>query len=289
VSPDHVLPTAGGAEAFTLLARALPWRAPVVVHPQFTEPEAALLAAGHRPRRVVLNAADGFALGDDRVPADADLVLVGNPTNPTGVLHPADVLRRLLRPGRVVCVDEAFMDAIPGERESLLSGPFEGLVVLRSLTKTWGLAGLRAGYAVGNPAVIEAMRRQQPPWSVSTPALAAIEACLTPDALALAAEAAHEIGRRRDFLTEALAAVGLPVAGSPAAPFVLVDTSSWQPPGRPLTWVRDELRQAGFAARRGETFPGLGPGWIRMAVRDEETSRALVKALLAIDASRDTP
>ena len=52
---DQVLPTAGGAEAFTLLARALRPRRPVVVHPQFTEPEAALLAAGHRPERVILD------------------------------------------------------------------------------------------------------------------------------------------------------------------------------------------------------------------------------------------
>ena len=51
--------------------------------------------------------------------------------------------------------------------------------VLRSLTKTWGLAGLRAGYAVGDAAVIADLRRQQPPWSVSTPALAVIAACLT--------------------------------------------------------------------------------------------------------------
>ena len=150
-----MLPSAGGAELFTLLARARRWTAPVVVHPQFTEPEAALRAAGYHPRRVILPADHGFRLDPSQVPADADLVIIGNPTNPTGVLHPAELLRRLVRPGRLLVVDEAFMDAVPGEPETLITGgSMDGVLVLRSLTKTWGLAGLRAGYAVGDPAVI---------------------------------------------------------------------------------------------------------------------------------------
>ena len=47
--------------------------------------------------------------------------MVGNPTNPTGTLHPAATLRRLLRPGRIVVVDEAFMDAVPGEPETMIT------------------------------------------------------------------------------------------------------------------------------------------------------------------------
>ncbi|MFD7892966.1 aminotransferase class I/II-fold pyridoxal phosphate-dependent enzyme, partial [Streptomyces albidoflavus] len=137
VAPERVLLTSGAAEAFVLLARALPVRRPVVVHPQFTEPEAALRDAGHRVERVLLREADGFCLDADAVPDEADLVVVGNPTNPTSVLHPARELARLARPGRVLVVDEAFMDAVPGEREALAGRTdLPGLVVLRSLTKT---------------------------------------------------------------------------------------------------------------------------------------------------------
>jgi cobyrinic acid a,c-diamide synthase len=57
VAVDHVLPSAGGAEAFTLLARALRATRPLIIHPQFTEPEAALIAAGHRPERLILSTA----------------------------------------------------------------------------------------------------------------------------------------------------------------------------------------------------------------------------------------
>jgi cobyrinic acid a,c-diamide synthase len=286
VDESQVLPTSGGAEAFTLLARALSPRRPLVVHPQFTEPEAALLAAGHRPHRLLLQPADGFVLDPDRVDPQADLVMIGNPTNPTSVLHPADAIRALVRPGRVVCVDEAFMDAVPGETESLLHGDLDGVLVIRSLTKTWGLAGLRAGYVVGDSELVAALRRQQQPWSVSTPALAVTVACLTPSALAVATEAAHEFGRLRSCLVDALASVGLPVAGSPAAPFVLVDTSGWD---GAAGWVRHALRERGFAARRGETFPGLGPNYIRLAVRDELTTRALAEALRDIAESQGRP
>lgn len=171
---EHVLLTAGVAEAFVLLARALPARRPVVVHPQFTEPEAALLDAGRPVRRVLLDPGTGFRLDPAAVaavPEDADLVVIGNPTNPTSVLHPAAALRQLARPGRTLVVDEAFMDAVPGEPESLAGRrDVPGLVVLRSLTKTWGLAGLRIGYVLADPATVTALAAAQPLWAVSTPA-----------------------------------------------------------------------------------------------------------------------
>jgi cobyrinic acid a,c-diamide synthase len=278
VTVDQVLPTAGGAEAFTLLARAFRPDRPLIIHPQFTEPEAALIAAGHRPDRLILPPASNFQLRADQLPVQADLIIIGNPTNPTSVLHPAALLNSLRRPGRVVVVDEAFMDAVPGEPETMIRDDLTGLLVLRSLTKTWGLAGLRAGYVIGEPKLIAALREQQPPWSVSTPALAAIIACLTPDARSLAAAAADEIASRRTYLVEQLASVGLRVACQPQAPFVLVDTGGVRRDREP-GWIRLALRDHGFAVRRGETFPGLGPDWIRIAVREPETTDQLVAAL----------
>ena len=278
LSADQVLPTAGGAEAFTLLARAFRSERPLIVHPQFTEPEAALVAAGHQPKRLILSRATGFRLEADQVPVGADLIMLGNPTNPTSVLHPAALIDSLRRPGRLVAVDEAFMDAVPGETETMIRDDLTGLVVLRSLTKTWGLAGLRAGYVIGEPQLIAAMRHQQPPWSVSTPALAAMVACLTPLARSVAAAAAQELAAQRAYLVEQLADVGLEVAGQPSAPFVLVDTSGVRGDREP-GWVRIRLHDHGLAVRRGETFPGLGPDWVRIAVREPETTDQLVTAL----------
>ncbi|MEU4148126.1 Rv2231c family pyridoxal phosphate-dependent protein CobC [Streptomyces parvulus] len=273
---ERVLLTAGAAEAFVLLARALKVRWPVVVHPQFTEPEAALRDAGHSVGRVLLRAADGFRLDPGAVPEEADLVVVGNPTNPTSVLHPAEVLAGLARPGRTLVVDEAFMDAVPGEREALAGRTdVPGLVVLRSLTKTWGLAGLRIGYVLAAPETVAELERAQPLWPVSTPALAAAEACVAPRALAEAAHAAHRVAADRAHLIAGLgefAAAGLRVVEPAEGPFVLVRLPD-------AAAVRGRLRGLGFAVRRGDTFPGLGEEWLRLAVRDRGTSDAFLRAL----------
>ncbi|GGR91734.1 aminotransferase [Streptomyces aureoverticillatus] len=274
VAPERVLLTAGAAEAFVLLARALRVRRPVVVHPQFTEPEAALRDAGHVVGRVLLRAEDGFRLDPGAVPEDADLVVVGNPTNPTSVLHPAADLARLARPGRVLVVDEAFMDAVPGEREALAGRvDVPGLVVLRSLTKTWGLAGLRIGYVLADPALVAELSRAQPLWPVSSPALAAAEACVSPRALAEAGHVAHRVAAERRHLVAGLLELpGVRVVGPAEGPFVLVRVAGGG-------GVREGLRERGFAVRRGDTFPGLGPEWVRVAVRDRATADSFLSAL----------
>lgn len=285
VDPSCVLPTAGGAEAFTLLARALEPRPCLVVHPQFTEPEVALRAAGHSVQRHLLQPEDGFRLDPATVASGPDLVVVGNPTNPTGRLHPAADLLALRRDGRVLVVDEAFMDAVPGETESLLrERDLHGVLVLRSLTKTWGLAGLRAGYVVGDPELVARLAAVQPPWSVSAPALAAMAACSSPEAVGSAADEAGTITTHRAVLVELLTEAGFPPVPGSAAPFVLVDTASLGPQS-----VREQLAERGFAVRRGETFPGLGPTWIRLAVRPPDVSTALAEALTDLRRSHRVP
>ena len=144
--------------------------APVVVHPQFTEPEAALRAAGHAverrgPRRRV-------PLDPAAVPADADLVVVGQPHQPDlGAAPGGHDLAALARPGRMLVVDEAFADTRarragePGRADATCPG----LVVLRSLTKTWGLAGLRVGYVLAAPADEQVLARPRRPGRCPLP------------------------------------------------------------------------------------------------------------------------
>ena len=273
VDPAMVLPVAGAAEAFTLIARALPGDA-LIVHPQFTEPEAALRAAGRDPRRHLLSRDTGFRLIPSQVPA-ADLIIVGNPTNPTGVLHRADDLVAL--PAATLVVDEAFMDAVPGEPETLIAPSMPGRLVLRSLTKTWGLAGLRIGYVVGDPALIALLAAQQPPWSVSTPAIRAAVACTSGRAAAEAARLADEAAVDRDDLAARLTDAGLDVVPG-RAPFVLADTAALS-----ASSLRGPLAERGFAVRRGETFPGLGPTWLRFAVRTPDVHRRLATALAELE------
>ena len=262
-----VLATAGAAEAFSLVARLRPWQLPVVVHPQFTEPHAALEQAGHAVTEVVLPAP--FELDPALVPDDADLVVVGNPTNPTGVLHPAATIRTLLRPGRLVVVDEAFMDTVPREPESLAGDTDPGLLVIRSLTKHWSIPGVRAGYALGSPDVVAQLRRGQVPWSLSTTAVAAMIACATDEASAESERRAHEIVEWRGALEKGLADLGIEHVPSSAS-FVLARVGAG---------VHGRLREAGVAVRRADTFPGLDLEWVRIAVRPPAVSDLLLDAL----------
>ncbi|GAA3523605.1 hypothetical protein GCM10022234_19910 [Aeromicrobium panaciterrae] len=267
--PDEVLATAGAAEAFGLIARARPWRRPVIVHPQFTEPDVALLAAGHQPEHVLTDPANGFVLDPALVPDDADLVMIGNPTNPTSVLHPEQSLRALMRPGRVVVVDEAFMDSVPDERHTLAAIPDPQLLVVRSLTKLWSIPGVRAGYVLGSPQLLAELKAHQAPWSVSTAAIAAMVATSDPEALAEAARRTTRIGQHRRVLTDGLTELGIHHVPA-AAPFVLAKIGAG---------AHERLRSAGYAVRRADSFPGLDDTWVRIAVRRPDTTRKLLATL----------
>jgi histidinol-phosphate/aromatic aminotransferase/cobyric acid decarboxylase-like protein len=258
-----------------MLARARDWRRPVVVHPQFTEPHAALEQAGHRVTEVVL--AEPFTLDPASVPDDADLVVIGNPTNPTGVLHPADLLRSLYRPGRLVVVDEAFMDAVPGEPETL-AGDSRALVI-RSLTKHWSIPGVRAGYVLGPADVIADLRREQSPWSVSTTAASAIRACTSDAARAESERRAHAIVEWRRELTDGLTELGVAHVPSSAS-FVLAHLGEGG---------HAALRHAGIAVRRADTFPGLDGSWVRIAVRPHEQTHRLLTTVTSWLSGRQSP
>ncbi|MDX6647607.1 MAG: histidinol-phosphate aminotransferase [Miltoncostaeaceae bacterium] len=272
-SPEEVVLTNGAAEAFWLVAAGLRPRRAVCVHPGFTEPEAALRAHG-RPVERVLRRAGDFALAADAVPDGADLVVVGNPNNPTGTLEPAAALARLAHPGRALVVDEAFMEFVPGEPESLAGrGDLPGLVVVRSLTKLWGLAGLRAGYLLAPARLAERLRAVRPPWSANALALAAVRACC--GQAAAARRAAEAIGAERERLSADLAALSGVRVWPSAANFVLARV----PDGAA---VHARLLERGLAVRPCHTFPGLGPDHLRVTVRRPEANRRLAAALAEV-------
>ena len=255
---DEVALLAGAAEGFALLANLRP-RLAALIAPSFTEPDAALRAAGVAVTHVVLD--PPFGLAGARVPDAADLVVVGNPTNPTGVLHTREQILSLRRPGRIVVVDEAFADAIPGEPQSLAALRLPDVVVLRSLTKTWALAGLRVGYALGAPEILATLTSTRPHWPVGTLPLTAIAACSGPAAVAEAEAGARELVAMRAEMVAGLRSVGAEAVDGDA-PFVLFTVGD-------AALLRKHLHTKGIAVRRCDTFVGLAGQYLRAAVRPE--------------------
>ena len=269
-APDEIVPTNGAAEALWLLPAALRPRLAACVHPAFTEAEAALRAHGVPVARVQCDPERGFALDPAAVPDDADLVVLGNPASPSGTLDRAAALLALRRPGRVVVVDEAFMDLVPGEPASLVRQPLDDVLVVRSLTKALAIPGLRAGYAVAAPPLATMLRAVRPPWSCNALALAALAAAARrPAELAAAAERAQT---ERQDLERRLAALPHVRTWPAAANFVLVEV----PDGPALVAA---LRERAIAVRPAASFPGLGANHLRITARAPEQNARLVAAL----------
>jgi histidinol-phosphate aminotransferase len=255
--PDEVVMLNGAVQGYGLL-RA---RRPVVVHPQFMEPDRVLGA-----ERVVLE--EPWVLDPDVVPAGADLVVVGNPTNPTGVLHPREVVAALAREGRVVLVDEAFMDFVPGEAESLAGERLPGVVVLRSLTKILAVPGLRVGYALAEPELAARLRGARQAWAVNALALVAAREATSERLAPIAARAQRD----RAALASALRDVKV---HDGAANFVLVH----MPHVDGVELATRLRRDHGIAIRPAGTFPGLQAGHVRLTARVGEADARLVDAL----------
>jgi cobalamin biosynthetic protein CobC len=110
---------------------------------------------------------------------DADVVVVVNPDNPTGRLMPTQTLRGIA--ARLLIVDEAFIDLLPNEA-SLAADLPDNAIVLRSFGKTYGLAGVRLGFAIAPGPLAQRLREELGPWAVSGPALSIGAAALADDA-----------------------------------------------------------------------------------------------------------
>lgn len=275
----EIVPTNGAAEALWLLGPALRPALAACVHPGFTEGEAGLHAHGIPVVRVQRDQDRDFAVDPAQIPDAADLVVVGNPASPSGTLDPAATILALRRPGRVVVVDEAFMDLVTGEPGTLARTRLDDVIVVRSLTKALGVPGLRVGYAIAAPALAERLRVVRPPWSANALALAALCAAAAHPA-ELAAIAEQAAAQRTDLEGRLRAIDGVAVWPG-AANFVLVAVAD----GPALVAA---LRAERIAVRPASSFPGLDARHIRITARDPQRNArvaAVVAAAVAVTAA----
>ena len=293
VLPDAVLPGNGAAELFTWAARDAAEAGPsVLAVPGFADYGRALATWGGVSGPWPLPLRWQAAFPQPLPPPPAGAVLwITNPHNPTGQLWSRPSLEPLLSRYELVIVDEAFLPLAPGgEAHSLvpLVAEHPNLVVICSLTKLYGIAGLRLGYAIAAPERLARWAAWRDPWPVNGVAAAVGERLL-------ADPQAEERWRARvqawvqgegPWLAGRLAQLpGLQVLPS-ATNFLLLQGVDRQGAPRSLEPLRLAVeRHHRVLLRDCRSFAGLGESWLRIALQDRAGNRRLHRAL-AIESDR---
>lgn len=284
--PASILPGNGTADLIHLISR---WRkggrAGIPV-PTFTEYARAVRADGGEVLTWRFPEENGFSgEGFPRVlrQMPADLVFLCNPNNPTGRIWPVEVLNECVelceQKGILLIVDEAYLELSEDPaRASLaaLAGRRRSLLVLRSMTKTFGIPGLRIGYAVGHPQEIARLEAFQPPWSLNTLAAEA-GIWFLKQGENRTAEWRNRLASARVEMTHALRGMpGLRPVPSEAN-FLLCRSD------RETAVVAQALERQKILIRRCDDFDGLEPDrFFRAAVRRPRENQRLLAALKEI-------
>jgi histidinol-phosphate aminotransferase len=206
---------------------------------------------------------------DEARRSEANVAMISSPNNPTGNrLLDEESLVALLRalPGCTVIVDEAYAE-YTGRSFAPLVRRFENLVVLKTFSKAYGLAGLRVGYVVAHPRVAAEARRYQIPWAVDSLALLAAETALGDQAYL--ATIVARIRREVEAFGPALAGVGGVRVFPTDANFHLVELRSL-----------DEARLTAALARRGLVVRRRDdmPGFVRVTCMTPQANARLLEA-----------
>jgi len=275
VSDENVLVGSGSVELIRLAALAYFGRGDsvLIIEPTFGEYEVACQISGasiikqrRAPKSFQLDIEETIGLIQQHRPKG---IFIDNPNNPTGQYLSQAKFEKLLDAGKdsLVVLDEAYITFVDDVWSSLDMIRGNNLLILRSMTKDYALAGLRLGYGVGGKEIISTLSRICPPWSVNTVAQQA-------GLVAVAAEGylkqcQIKLKPVKTYLVAELSRLGLPPVPS-AANFLLVEVGN-------APKFRRELLQRRVLVRDCTSF-GL-PGYVRISPRTLPECRRLVRAI----------
>jgi threonine-phosphate decarboxylase len=280
LSAEQILIGNGASELIHLLGRVFSGGSVLVVDPTFSEYRKTSVLNGCEVDSIQLQEANGWQL-------DADLlvdqlkgkkaVFICHPNNPTGVIYDLNQLGRVIKAaeklGVTVVVDEAFYDFC-AEPVSILSivNKYSNLVVLRSLTKMYAVAGLRLGYLVSSRETVNCLKKFQPHWSVNALAQAVGELCLR--------DHMHReltvrfIDEERTKMKKALENLDFVVSDSHVNYFLLRDRFK-----QPVAQLIQYLLAKGIVPRHTYHFVGLDGAYLRFAVKQKAENERLLGTL----------
>ena len=278
---SFLLPGNGAAELFTWAARdAAEQGLSVLAAPGFADYKRALRcwSATSRQQQLPLLWDEGFPQPSPD-PGEGSVLWICNPHNPTGQLWSRASLQPLLERYALVICDEAFLPLVPnGEQQSLipLVAEHSNLVVIRSLTKLYGIAGLRLGYAVAQPQRLQRWAEWRDPWPVNGIALAVGERLLSSPRRyqSWCARVQRWTATEGAWMQRQLAALPGITPMPSAVNYLLIRAN------RSLVPLREALEQRHrILLRDCRSFEGLGETWLRIGLQSHLNNRRIVRAL----------
>ena len=249
----------------------------VIPIPTFGEYESAtLLQGGHVLHFKTMNLNETIPKFQSIIKKN-DCVFLCNPNNPTGSLvkrkNMLKIIETAYEKSALVFLDECFIELVPESNESLASNlkEFDNLFILRSLTKSFGLAGLRIGYGLGSKKMIDVLERIKIPWNVN--ALAQKVAIVALSNKSHLYRTRKLIKKELDFLTTSISKIKNFSCYPSSTNFILLESKISS------KIVQKKLIKKKLLVRDCSTFQGLNNKFIRIAVRTHRENVKLVKTL----------
>jgi threonine-phosphate decarboxylase len=286
VAEDRILFGNGATQLIHLIPRVGRYRRALIVEPAFSEYRRALSNSGSEIREFLLTPKDNFHLDLNLLLRVLDreqpnVLFLANPNNPTGLVSP----HRMLLGVSAFCeerdidliVDESFIEFTTEPSLVTLATHRRRLLVVRSLTKSFALAGLRIGYLVAGRSRVEELAHRMEPWSVNTLALSAAAASIL-DADYIQ-KARSLIRREREYLSRELSQLGWLHPYPSSANFLLARIQSRYTTAPALERM---LAARNVLIRDASDFRGLDNQYVRFAVRQHRENRRLLAELEAM-------
>ena len=280
LSPDWVLPGNGAAELFTWAARdAAAAGASGLLAPGFADYRRALQCwdASWLETPLALSWEHAGPLHHPRL--EGSVAWICNPHNPTGQLWSRASLEAMLDRHALVICDEAFLPLVPeAEQQSMIAlvAQHPNLVVIRSLTKLFGVAGLRVGYAIAQPDRLKRWSSWRDPWPVNGLAAALTEHWLGRPGRyrRWCSRVQHWTATQGAWMQRELARVPGITPMPSAANFLLISGCHSLVPLREALELNHRI-----LLRDCRSFAGLGETWLRIGLQSARNNRRIVRAL----------
>lgn len=281
IPPDHFTIANGSTELIYNIPAMLPGKKALIISPSFSEYVRALHQHHWDVQHFILTPENNFAIDTDKLElvlaGGVDLLFICNPGNPSGVLYSERIIEKIYSlcqvAGTFMVLDEAFMDFCEEASAKRMIVQGDNAVVLRSMTKFFGIPGLRLGYSLSNATLAERLDAMGGPWSVNTLALAAGTAALQ--------DARHNketqefIRRERRSLLEGLESFSQLKVYPAGANYLLVEIKEGMTSGE----LKDRLLPHRIMIRDCAGFMGLSERFFRIAVRTGEENKWLLACL----------